>query len=26
MRNDPLTWIPEGYGPDAVIMCTPAGS
>ena len=26
MRSDPLTWIAEGYGPDAVIMCTPAGS
>jgi len=25
MRDDPLTWIPEGYGPDAVIMCSPVG-
>ncbi len=24
MRADP-TWIPEGYGPDAVIMCAPNG-
>jgi hypothetical protein len=26
MRADPVTWIPEGYGTDAVIMCAPAGS
>jgi hypothetical protein len=26
MRADPATWIPEGYGTDAVIMCAPAGS
>jgi hypothetical protein len=26
MRADPATWIPEGYGPDMVIMCTPVGS
>jgi hypothetical protein len=26
MRSDPATWIPEGYGPDAVIMCAPTGS
>ncbi len=26
MRADPATWIPEGYGPDAVIMCAPVGS
>ena len=26
MRADPATWIPEGYGLDAVIMCTPVGS
>jgi hypothetical protein len=26
MRNDPATWIPEGYGPDSVIMCAPVGS
>jgi len=26
MRADPATWIPEGYGPDAVIMCAPIGS
>jgi len=26
MRADPATWIPEGYGPDAVIMCAPLGS
>jgi len=23
LRGDPL-WLPEGYGPDAVIMCAPA--
>lgn len=23
MRADPATWIPEGYGPDSVIMCAP---
>ena len=26
MRADPATWIPEGYGPDNVIMCAPVGS
>ncbi|MEO5766128.1 MAG: serine protease, partial [Casimicrobiaceae bacterium] len=26
MRADSFTWVPEGYGPDAVIMCTPVGS
>jgi hypothetical protein len=26
MRADPATWIPEGYGPDAVIMCAPVGA
>jgi len=26
MRGDPATWVPEGYGPDSVIMCAPAGS
>jgi len=26
LRADPFTWIAEGYGPDAVIMCSPAGS
>ena len=26
MRFDPATWIAEGYGPDAVIMCSPLGS
>ncbi|MEP7276563.1 MAG: serine protease, partial [Betaproteobacteria bacterium] len=26
MRADAFTWVPEGYGPDAVIMCTPVGS
>jgi hypothetical protein len=26
MRDDPFAWIPEGYGPDAVIMCSPGGS
>jgi hypothetical protein len=25
MRDLPSVWIPEGYGLDAVIMCTPAG-
>jgi hypothetical protein len=25
MRGDPFTWTAEGYGPDAVIMCAPAG-
>jgi hypothetical protein len=25
MRAD-TTWIPEGYGPDAVIMCAPDGA
>jgi hypothetical protein len=25
MRADPATWIPEGYGPDSVIMCAPVG-
>ena len=22
LRGD-VTWLPEGYGPDAVIMCSP---
>ncbi len=26
MRADPATWVPEGYGPDSVIMCAPVGS
>jgi hypothetical protein len=26
MRADPITWVEEGYGPDQVIMCSPAGS
>jgi hypothetical protein len=26
MRANPAVWIPEGYGPDNVIMCAPAGS
>ena len=26
MRADPSTWIPEGYGADQVIMCSPIGS
>jgi len=26
MRADPATWIPDGYGPDNVIMCGPIGS
>ena len=26
MRNNPATWVPEGYGPDSVIMCAPLGS
>jgi hypothetical protein len=26
MRAAPATWVPEGYGPDAVIMCAPVGS
>jgi lysyl endopeptidase len=25
MRADPVTWIPEGYGPNSVIMCAPLG-
>jgi len=25
MRLDPAVWIAEGYGPDAVIMCSPVG-
>jgi lysyl endopeptidase len=25
MRFDPATWTAEGYGPDAVIMCSPVG-
>jgi hypothetical protein len=25
LRTDP-DWIPEGYGPDAVIMCAPNGA
>ena len=25
MRDDP-TWVAEGYGPDAVIMCSPNGA
>ena len=24
MREDPSTWMPEGYGPDSVTMCTPS--
>ncbi len=26
MRADPATWVAEGYGADAVIMCAPLGS
>ena len=26
MRADPFTWTAEGYGDDAVIMCSPLGS
>jgi len=26
LRADPAQWIPEGYGTDAVIMCSPLGS
>jgi hypothetical protein len=26
LRADPATWIPEGNGPDVVVMCTPVGS
>ena len=26
MRSDPATWLPEGYGPDSVIMCAPVGT
>lgn len=26
MRANPAVWIPEGYGPDNVIMCAPVGS
>ena len=26
MQFDPSTWLPEGYGPDAVIMCAPLGA
>ena len=26
MRAAPATWLPEGYGPDSVIMCAPLGS
>jgi lysyl endopeptidase len=26
MRADPATWVPEGYGPDSVVMCAPVGS
>ncbi|MGE5169492.1 MAG: trypsin-like serine peptidase [Rudaea sp.] len=26
MRDDPATWVPEGYGPDDVIMCAPLGN
>lgn len=26
MRADPATWVPEGYGPDSVIMCAPTGA
>lgn len=26
MRADAATWVPEGYGPDAVIMCAPVGT
>jgi hypothetical protein len=26
MRADPFTWTAEGYGDDAVIMCSPSGS
>ena len=26
MRAAPATWLPEGYGPDSVIMCAPTGS
>lgn len=26
MRDDPVTWAGEGYGPDRVIMCAPVGT
>ena len=26
MRDDSSTWVPEGYGPDSVIMCAPLGA
>jgi len=26
LRSKPGTWVPEGYGPDAVIMCAPTGT
>jgi len=26
MQDDPSTWVPEGYGPDSVIMCAPLGA
>ncbi len=26
MRANPATWVPEGYGPDSVIMCAPVGT
>lgn len=26
LRSKPGTWVPEGYGPDSVIMCAPVGT
>jgi hypothetical protein len=26
MRAQPAIWVPEGYGPDQVIMCSPVGT
>jgi hypothetical protein len=26
MRSKPGTWVPEGYGPDSVIMCAPVAT
>jgi hypothetical protein len=26
LRSKPGTWLPEGYGPDSVIMCAPVGT
>jgi hypothetical protein len=26
LRSKPGTWLPEGYGPESVIMCAPVGT